>query len=204
MFGKTYFIQCRIEWSPHRWWWVTWNGEKQKKGRTNHVLLPLLRRKLKGDASAFLPDKLASLFFSTSKYFVLFLDLPGSRRKSWTTWRVSEISPVQPVCFPSLSCCVFLFYFRVRFSGLAQDGNWLAEHSMKTVPKGLQGPTLHPGKCQKALEQCPWAAAVDFCCLNVSLQMKRSWKRSNYYCDLAYSSDVMESCFLFKRWPLRF
>lgn len=43
----------------------------------------------------------------------------------------------QPLCFPSLKCGVFLFYFRIRFMELAQDSNQLAEHSMKTIPKGL-------------------------------------------------------------------
>lgn len=85
-----------------------------------------------------------------------------------------RVFSVQPFCFPSLKCCIFLFYFRVRFTKLAQDSNQLAENSMKTIPKGLQGPTLHPGKCQKTLEQWPRAAAVDFCSLNVSPQMKRS------------------------------
>lgn len=83
--------------------------------------------------------------------------------------------------------------FKIRFTELAQDSNQLAEHSMKTIPKGLRGPTLHPGKCQKTSEQWPRAAAVDFCHLNISLSMKRIWKRSNYNRDLAYGSNVMES-----------
>lgn len=81
---------------------------------------------------------------------------------------------VQPLCllpFSQLLRVPVLFQNKVyRVDSILQS----AEHSTKTIPEGLQRPILHPGKCQEALEQWPRAAAVDFCSLNTSLQMKRS------------------------------
>lgn len=113
-------------------------------------------------STPFLPGKLALLLYSTPKYFILRFT------REWLKVRdhkkaIKDFS-VQPLSFPSLRPCLFLFYFRVRFTELAQDSNQLAKHSMKTIPKGLQGPTLHPGKCQKPWnndhEQLQWISAT--------------------------------------------
>lgn len=113
-------------------------------------------------STPFFPGKQDLLFYSTSKYFILRLT------REWLKVRdhkkaIRDFS-VQPLFFPSLKICLFLFYFRTRFAELAQDSNQLAEHSMKTIPKGLQGLTLHPGKCQKPWnnghEQLQWISAT--------------------------------------------
>lgn len=140
-----------------------------KAGRETSWVILLYGVRNRTVLQTFLPGKRARLSFSTSIYFVLFLRLTREQMKVTDHKKGTRDFSVQPLCFLSLKCCTFLFYFRIRFTELAQDGNQLAEHSMKTIPKGLQGPMLHPGKCQKSLEQWPRAAAVDFCHLNFSL-----------------------------------
>lgn len=90
--------------------------------RTSWVILHGARMGLVS-STPFLPGKPARLFFSTSIH-ILFCVVPGNRWKSQTTRSVPGISQSNPfACFPSHNCCVFLFYFRIRFIELTQYCN---------------------------------------------------------------------------------
>lgn len=104
-------------------------GRSRKKGqtvvhlegsweRTACVILHGARMGLVS-STPFLPGKPARLFFSTF-ICVLFCDLPRNKRKSHTMRSVPGISQSSLLCFPSHNCCMFLFYFRIRFIELAQ------------------------------------------------------------------------------------